>query len=126
MRAATIILVVLCLAAVGLTGYFYFTASLVITGIDCAAVEDSQFLTYTVHLRNESFLRAEVAEIQVTPVSGDILQMAETAPASIPARAEGSVRGTILTGKDMHNVREMVISYYLWGMPFSVKTTYSQ
>ncbi len=160
MRATAIILAVVCLAAIVLTGYIYFTANVYITDIECVAEEaagqeelfgslkaaaekgictgtlfsggeigdaaDYQFYTYTVHLQNATFVTAEVAEVQVTPMSADVLQTEQAQPISIPARGAGPVRATILTKRDMHNVRELTVTYYLWGMPFSLKTTYSK
>ena len=160
MRPVAIILMVLALALAAVTGYLYFTANVVITDIDCTAMDaadspevfqglksqlaggiftgtpfeseemgeaaDYQFFTYTVHLQNDTFVRAEVAELQVTPMNGDVLQMAEDSPRSIPARGTGTISGTILTKKDMYNVRELIITYYLWGLPFSEKVTYSK
>ena len=159
MRPIAIILLVLCLAAAGFTGYLYFNTAVTVTGTECAAVDavdqaalfeqlkaqtgagtftgtpfrtedigqaaDYQFLTYTVKLRNTTFLKAETAELQVTPMNGDVLQTAEETPTDIPARGQGEIRATILTKKDMHSVRELIITYYLWGLPFSTKVTYS-
>ena len=76
-------------------------------------------------LRNDTFVRAETVQIQIAPMNGDVLQTAENAPGQIPARGTGEVRATILTRKNMHNVREIMVTYYLWGMPFSLRTTYS-
>ena len=160
MRPLAIILMVLCLALAGVTGYLYFTANVIVADISCVAADAAdqaevfqglksqiesetfigtsfdtagigeagayQFYTYTVRLRNDTFVKAEVAEVQVTPMNGDVLQMAEPDLHSIPARGEGTVSATILTGKDMHNVRELMITYYLWGLPFSVRVTYSK
>ena len=160
MRPIAIILLIICLAMIGLTGYLYLTARVVITDINCAAAdaadqpevfeglkaqtragtftgipydtenlgaaEDYQFLTYTVELRNDTFLRAEVAEVQVTPMNGDVLQMEETTVRTIQPGTSGTAQATILTGKDMHSVRELTVTYYLWGLPFSATTTYSK
>ena len=87
---------------------------------------DYQFYTYTAHLGNQTFIQAEVAEMQVTPMNGDVLQIADPDPIAIPGRGEGTVQATILTRKDMHNVRELMITYYLWGLPFSARVTYSR
>ena len=158
MRVAAVLLMVLCLAAVGLTGYLYLNANMVITGIDCIAAdaagsgefeavreqldsgtfagtpfengglgpaEDYQFYTYTVRLQNGTFVRAEVAEVQVSPMQGDVLQLSGGNVKSLPARSRGSLQATILTRKGNHNVRELMITYYLWGLPFFVRTTYS-
>ena len=159
MRAAAIILLVLCLAAAGLTGYLYFNANVIVTEVSCVAAdaadqaemfaqlkaaagngtftgtpfdteeigsaEDYLFYTYTVRVNNGSFVDAEVAEIQVTPMSGDVLQTGESAPRKIPARSEGTIQTTILTRKGSHNVREMTVTWYLWGLPFSAKAAYT-
>lgn len=160
MRPIAIVLLVVCLGLIGLTGYLYFTANVIITDIECIATDaadqketfdwlktqteegtfvgtpfhteemgeagEYQFLTYTARISNGSFLKAEVAEMQVTPMSGDVLQMAAEGLKSIPARRGGSVSATILTRKGGHNVRELVLTYYLWGLPFSERVTYSK
>lgn len=93
---------------------------------DLGDAADYQFYTYTVFLRNQTFIQAEVAEIQVTPMNGDVLQLREENPIAVPARNDGAVQATILTRKGMHNVRELTVTYYLWGLPFSLRTTYSE
>lgn len=85
-----------------------------------------QFYTYTVHLENGTFMKAEAVEVQVTPMNGDVLQMPENGMTVIPARTAGSAQATILTDREMHNVREILVTYYLWGMPFSIRTTYNR
>jgi len=159
MRVLTIILLIVFLALAGLTGYLYLNTNVMVTGIDCAAVDaldqpelfqrlkeqadggtfagtpfdisefgeekDYQFFTYTVRLRNDSFVRAEVAEVQVTPMNGDVLQTAAENAVAIPARGRGNVQAVILTKKEMHSIRELTITYYLWGLPFSERVTYS-
>ena len=89
------------------------------------AAEDYVFYEYTLDLRNDSFLRAEVIEIQVTPMNGDVLQTGDSEPRDLAPRSRGSFSAVILTARDMHNVREMTITYYLWGLPFSTRVTYS-
>lgn len=102
-----------------------FTGTPFDTG-EIGSVQDYQFFTYTVQLRNGTFLPAEMAEIQITPMNGDVLQLDENHARNISARSFGTVQATILTKKDMHNVREINISYYLWGLPFTLRTTYSK
>ena len=86
---------------------------------------DYQFYEYTVRLRNNSFLKAEVIEIQVTPMTGDIAQLGVPEEKHLFPRSSGDFTATILTSRNMHNVRELTVSYYLWGLPFSTKITYS-
>ena len=92
---------------------------------DLGDPEDYQFFEYTLRLRNDTFLTAEVIEIQVTPMTGDVLQISDLDAHDLAPRSSGSFTAAILTTREMHNVRELTLTYYLWGLPFSVRTTYS-
>lgn len=85
--------------------------------------DDLVFFQYTVSLKNDTFLKAEEAEIQITPGAGDILQVGETQPVDIPAHETGYVRAVLLTQKDSTSIRELTVTYYIWGLPFTVRTT---
>ena len=87
--------------------------------------EDYQFYEYTLSLRNATFLKAEIAEVQITPMNGDVLQLSALSAYDLNPRSEGTLTATILTPKSMHNVREMTLTYYLGGLPFSERLTYS-
>ncbi len=102
-----------------------FTGTLFQTAPEIGEAEAYQFYTYTVRLQNASFLPAEVVEIQVTPMDSDVLQMPDDTRHDLPARQTGDFSAAILTTKDMHNVRELKVTWYIWGMPFSRKVTYS-
>ncbi len=84
-----------------------------------------QFYTYKIRIQNASFLPAEAVEIQVTPMDGDVLQIGDQVRHDLKARSVGDFTATILTTKEMHNVRELKITWYIWGVPFSAKVTYS-
>ncbi len=84
-----------------------------------------QFYTYTVRLQNGTFLPAEVVELQVTPMDADVLQIGDTVRHDLAARSTGDFSATILTTKEMHNVRELKVTWYIWGMPFSQKVAYT-
>lgn len=86
--------------------------------------EDCVFYTYTVRLKNNCFLPAEVVELQVTPRDGDMLQIGVQEEKSIPARGRGELSATILTKKGGHNVRELKITCYFWGLPFTIRTAW--
>lgn len=86
--------------------------------------ESYQFLTYTVRLKNSCFVTADMVEVQVTPMQGDVLQTADTSARALSARSTGDLTATILTDINMHSVRELNITYYMWGIPFSLRTTY--
>ena len=85
--------------------------------------EDCLFYTYTVSIDNRSFLRAEMVEFQVTPMGSDLLQIGDTTTCNAETGRTTELSATILTTKDMHNVREGTITYYLWGLPFSTTIT---
>ena len=82
-----------------------------------------QFLTYTVRVKNNCFLPADMVEVQVTPMTGDALQIGAPTAYALPARSVGDIQATILTDISMHSIREVVVTYYIWGLPFSLKTT---
>ena len=82
-----------------------------------------QFLTYTLRLDNHSFLKAEVIEIRITPMQGDVLQIGEEIAHDLPSGQQMDLSATILTGRTMHAIREATVSYYFWGIPFTTKLT---
>lgn len=85
--------------------------------------EDYLFYTWTVHLENNSFLPADTLEIQVTPMAGDALLIGDTAAHNLSPRDQTDVSATILTARDKHSVREAIVSWYVWGLPFSTRMT---
>ena len=87
---------------------------------------DYKFCTYQVYLRNTCFLPASTLEISISPMQGDILQLPEKSQKLLPSRSEGVLECTLLTGMDQHTVRELIITYYMWGIPFSIRTVANQ
>ena len=85
--------------------------------------ENYQFLTYTIRMKNDTAVMADMLELQVTPMAGDILQIGSYHDVKLPARQTTDVTATILTDRNMHTIREVTISYYIWGIPFTMKTT---
>lgn len=84
---------------------------------ELSSAEDYVFYTYTFRLENNTTLPAEMIEVQITPMSGDILQIGSDQVLALPAHTIGDVTATILTSKDMHAIREANITYYIWGIP---------
>ena len=157
MKTAAILMLVVCLAALGGVGYLYITASVTVEPLEViaadavsqaetyaqlkAAVDNNTFVgtlfsrdplespdndvfyTYTVRVTNRSFLPAELLELQVAPMSGDFLQMGDPDAHDLPSGRSLDLSATILTGKQSHNVRELTVSYYIWGLPFFARLT---
>ena len=84
---------------------------------ELSSAEDYVFYTYTFRLENNTTLPAEMIEVQITPMSGCDQGLPRPAPTS------GDGTATILTSKDMHAIREANITYYIWGIPFTIRTT---
>ena len=93
------------------------------TNKDLGSADQYQFLTYTIRLDNHTFLKAEVIEIRITPMQGDILQIGEESVHDLPSGQQMDLSATILTDRTMHSVREATVSYYFWGIPFTTKLT---
>lgn len=87
---------------------------------------DYAFFTYTVRLRNDSLLTADMIEIQIVPTDKDVLQMGDTSPKSLAPRSRGDITGTILTKRDSDAMREIIVTYYIWGRSFSITETYGK
>ena len=93
------------------------------TNEELETADQYQFLTYTIHVNNHSFLKAEVIEIRITPMQGDVLQLGDEAPHDLPSGRQADLSATILTNRNMHSVREATVTWYFWGLPFTEKMT---
>ena len=86
-----------------------------------------QFLTYTVSVQNRAFLNADIVELQITPMPGDVLLLGDVQLHSIPGGKTETLTATILTARDVHtSVREGTVTWYFWGKAFSAKLTLGQ
>ena len=85
---------------------------------------DYAFITYTVRLRNESLLSADMVEVQIVPAQGDILQMSGNGIKSLGPKSRGDIGATILTQRNGDSLREVIVTYYIWGQSFHIKETY--
>ena len=81
-------------------------------------------LEYTIRLRNNCLVPIDMIEVQIVPQNTDILQHADLEVRSLNAKSEGELKASILTTKDAHPVREIIITYYVWGVSFTQKTVY--
>ena len=88
--------------------------------------EQYQFVTYTVRLQNDTAVTADMVEVQITPMTGDICQFGSTHASALPAHSSGDISVTMLTERGNHPVRELTVSYYLWGIPFTLRTAYGK
>lgn len=87
---------------------------------------DYVYLTYTIRLRNNCLVPIDMVEAQVVPQSTDILQMGSLDVRSLDLKSEGEFQVQILAPKDTHPVREMIVTYYLWGVSGRIETLFGQ
>ena len=80
-----------------------------------------QFLTYTVRLTNKTFLTADVIELRITPMEGDVVQLGDNMEHRLASGRDLDLSVTIMTARGMHSIREATVTYYFWGIPFSDK-----
>lgn len=82
------------------------------------------FITYTLRLNNQCLVPVDMVEVQVVPDPGDVLQIGDLSVRSLDAKSQGDITATILTAKDSNSIRELIVTYYVWGVSFSIRETY--
>ncbi len=86
--------------------------------------EDYYYVNYTINLQNNLYIDIDAIEAQVLPKTGDVFQRHNQDFVSIAKKSEGTVTATVLSKKSTLGVREFVITYYVWGIPFVLRYTY--
>ena len=87
--------------------------------------EDYIYLTYTLRIRNDCLVPIDMIEAQVIPQASDVLQVADFSVHSLDLKSEGDLTVRVLTPKDASPVRELIVTYYLWGVSGTLKTMYT-
>ena len=82
---------------------------------------DYVFYTWNVDLHNNTFLKADIIEIQIVPRDGYILQLSDAALHSLDSHTSGTVSATVLASASSENSTEAWVTWYFWGLPFSAK-----
>ena len=82
------------------------------------------YLDYSVKLLNNCLVPIDMIEAQIVPQSNDILQAGDLNVHSLDMKTEGDLKVRILKTKDTHPIREIIVTYYVWGVSFSLKTVY--
>lgn len=89
---------------------------------------DYRLVVYTLQVENKGLIPAEMVELQVSPQDGDIACYAlpDSLPdITVPPRGQATLRCVLLTSNQRdQNLRELHVTYYIWGNPFTVKITY--
>ena len=85
-----------------------------------------EFYIYTLRLRNPGLVRAEMVEMQISPLDCDVLFYGDTEELQIAPFETRDIRCVLLTQGSAHPVRDLHVTYYLWGHPYEVKYTYAE
>lgn len=88
--------------------------------------ENYSYYIYTLRLKNNGLVPAEMVEMQVAPIENDVLFYGDTSETVIPPGEEKDVWVVLLTEGTPHSVRDLYVTYYLWGHPQEVKFTYDE
>ena len=86
--------------------------------------DDYSYYIYTLRLKNNGLVSAEMVEMQIAPIAGDVLFYGDTQEIAIRPGEERDVWCVLLTEGTPHSVRDIYVTYYLWGHPQEVKFTY--
>ncbi len=79
---------------------------------------------YLLRIKNPGLVRAEMVELQIAPIAQDVLFYGETGEIDIAPGETRDVWCVLLTEGETHDVRDIVITYYLWGHAHEVRFTY--
>lgn len=85
---------------------------------------DYAFITYTLRLSNQCLVPIDMVEVQVVPDPADVLQLGDLNVHSLDAKSQGDITATLLTSKNSHSIRELIVTYYVWGVSFTIRETY--
>ena len=85
---------------------------------------DYTYYMYTLRIKNPGLVDAEMVELQIAPISQDVLFYGDLAEITIPAGETRDIWCVLLTKGAPHAVRDIYITYYVWGHPQEVKFTY--
>ncbi len=88
-------------------------------------VSDYAYTTYTVHVKNGCLVPLEMIEVQVVPQPADVAQIGTVQNVTLRAKSEGDLTATILTAENGARAREVIVTYYVWGVSFQLRTVAS-
>ena len=85
---------------------------------------DYYYIEYTMQLENNLLVDAESLELQVVPKNGDVYQSLSNVLPIIKRNEKAELKANLLSKKTAMGIREFVVSYYVWGIPFSLNYTF--
>ena len=86
--------------------------------------EEYTYYVYTLRLKNPGLVAAEMVEMQIAPLPQDVLFYGPGEEIIIAPGKTYDIQCVLLTKGETHPVRDLHITYYLWGHPQEVIHTY--
>lgn len=87
-------------------------------------IADYSYEVYTLRLKNNGLIDAEMVEVQLAPLAGDALYYGESGEVTIPKNGTRDIWVTVLTTGEKA-ARDVYVTYYLWGRPYRIKYTFN-
>ena len=78
----------------------------------------------TLRIKKPGLVPAEMLELQIAPIEQDVLFYTDTVEKVIPPGETRDIWCVLLTEGEPYAVRDIYITYYLWGPEHEVKFTY--
>lgn len=88
------------------------------------SAENYDYRVYTLRVKNNGLVAARMTEMQIAPLAQDVLYYGESGEVVIEPGKTRDIWCVLLTEGNTHDVRDIHITYYLWGNPHEVKFTY--
>lgn len=90
---------------------------------------DYGFMVYTLQIKNSGLIKAEMLELQLSPLRGDVLcfspeaslRMNVNTGITLAPGQETTMQLILLTKIDSPTMRDLKLSYYIWGHPFFIE-----
>lgn len=76
------------------------------------------YVTYTIKVNNGCLVPIEMIEVQIVPLPEDVVQLGNMQEYSLAAKTSGELSASLLTHAGGSPAREMIVSYYVWGISF--------
>lgn len=86
--------------------------------------KDYVYRIYTLRIKNPGLIPAQMVEMQIAPIAQDVLFYGSEEEIDIAPGETRDVWCVLLTEGNTHDVREITVTYYLWGHAHEVKFTY--
>ena len=90
------------------------------------SAQEYTYYVYSLTLKNNGLVPAEMVEMQIAPLPQDVLFYGKNEEVIIQPGQTCDLQCVLLTRGDTHPVRDLHVTYYLWGHPHEVKYTYDQ